>query len=463
MSDLNVATTAEIVASDLGLPFTIVPWTPPLVGASRPSVGLRRALALLDQHGGGLLVAHVVRDAVGLPAAPDAAQSALAAALREARVAEVHAVRCDDGLAVIARVLPEPVVHVPADRVPVEGAEASDLRLSAPEDVGSLVSLRALAAVDEGLGHNERLLVAAGALVVVDGELVPTVAGLVAFGRAPWERLGGLRVQVVDGVRELLVVSDGPSLPQRVVRALRIREPNAVIVRALLERAMIERAWEPFPEDDPIVVVRSGSEIEVRWVASDTDERGSNSTLRRLLRAAGGLGRLAEGAVRIADRVEARGGEWLGEDREGGDVVARVVLPPEIEDEVEEEPAVVAPVLTPVARVAPPDSVPVRDLVAPSPLSEPLPPVVTPLPSRPAPDAPAVVPSVVSQVAASDREAAVLALIDAKGQVTSRDVIEGLGWSRSTTRDVIARMVALGRLASIAPSPRSPFQAYVRA
>ncbi len=66
-------------------------------------------------------------------------------------------------------------------------------------------------------------------------------------------------------------------------------------------------------------------------------------------------------------------------------------------------------------------------------------------------------------VAATDREAAVLALIDAKGQVTSRDVIEGLGWSRSTTRDVIARMVAVGRMASISLSPRSPFQAYVRA
>jgi hypothetical protein len=57
----------------------------------------------------------------------------------------------------------------------------------------------------------------------------------------------------------------------------------------------------------------------------------------------------------------------------------------------------------------------------------------------------------------------VLALIDAKGRVMSRDVIERLGWSRSTTRHVIARMVAVGRLASIATSPRSPFQAYVRA
>ena len=476
MSELNVATTAEILASDTGLPFTVVPWTPPLVGTSRPSVSLRRAMAALEEHGGGLLVAQVVRDAVGRPASPGAARTALATALRDARVAEFHAVRCTDGIAVVARLLPEPVVHVPSDLIPLEGADSFELRPSAAEQVASIVTRRALAAVDEDVDVNTRLLVAAGALAMVDDEPVPTVAGLVAFGRAPWERLGGLRVQVVDDGRELVVVGDGPSLPQRVVRALRVREPNAVIVRALVERGLIERAWSPYAEDEPIVVVRKGSEIEVRWPEADGDEGIPNRTLRRLLHAAGGLGRLALDSVRIKDRVEARGGEWGGEERDGCDVVVRVVLPEEIADPHPDQVEPVASVPNPVAPPAAAQSheVPVRDRVvvpsqvmAPTPSSPPAV-VAAPAPAvvvRAAPPA-APLPSVAvppTPIGTTDREGALLALLDARGRVTSRDVIDGLGWTRSTTRDVIARIVATGLIVGVAASARSPFQAYVRA
>jgi hypothetical protein len=41
MSDLSVPTTAEVLAADLGLPFTVLPSTPSLVGSTRP--GTRRA------------------------------------------------------------------------------------------------------------------------------------------------------------------------------------------------------------------------------------------------------------------------------------------------------------------------------------------------------------------------------------------------------------------------------------
>ncbi len=414
-------------------------------------------------HGGGLLVAHVVHDALGRRPELRSARDALARALHDTPVEEVHDLRCADGLAVAARIVPVPVAAVPTDLVPVEGTDAFDLRPNAAEHVASIVSRRSLASVDEGLGINERLLVAAGALAVVDGELVATVAGLVAFGRAPWERLGGLHAHVADGRREGVVVGDGPTLPQRIVRALRVREPSAIVVRALVERALIEREWSPFPEDDPILVLRRGDELEVRWPMAEADDV-PNRTLRRLLKAAGGLGRLAEGSVRIADQLEAMGGVRVGEEAEGGDTVVRVVLPEE--DELRAE---VPERRTPPAVAVVRHEVPVRDLVARTPsrvvASAPhaTPPTAVPVPVAPPAQRPIPVPAApVVHVAGADREAAVLALLDTLGQVTSRDVIERLGWTRSTTRDVIARMAATGRIASTAASVRSPFQAYLR-
>ncbi len=61
---------------------------------------------------------------------------------------------------------------------------------------------------------------------------------------------------------------------------------------------------------------------------------------------------------------------------------------------------------------------------------------------------------------ADTRDAKVLALVEERGSITTRDVIDGLGWSRSTTRDVLARLVREGSLRRVAASVRSPGQAY---
>ncbi len=69
-------------------------------------------------------------------------------------------------------------------------------------------------------------------------------------------------------------------------------------------------------------------------------------------------------------------------------------------------------------------------------------------------------PRTVTPAPPSDRESAVLAMLAERERVTTREVIDALGWSRSTTRDVLTRMVASGRIVSVAASARSPFQAY---
>jgi hypothetical protein len=474
MSDLSVAATAEILAAELGQPYAVVRWTPPLVSSARPPAAMRRALGSLDEQGGGLLVAHVVRDALGLHARASDTRAALVAALGDALLAEVHAVRCADGLAVVARVVSTAAVAVPPDLVPVDGAGIYDLRSGTASRVAPIVGRPALDAVDDGLGPDERALVAGGVLAVVDGDLIPTVAGLVVFGRAPWEHLGGLRVEVSDGDRDTIVIGDGVSLPANVTRALRLHWHNAAIVGSLVTRALVGRVWSPYAEDEPIVVRRDGRDLDVRWPSADDDT--PNPTLRKLLGAASARDALAEDPARLGERVERLGGVWDGEEVHAGDVVVRLTLPPDVDAPTKAAPRVLqnrpapttvqeAPKRVLLEAPRPPATAVPRSATAPtSPATRRTDPAPMPVPvPSPRPTAPAA-PPVATQphIPAASREAAVLALLDTRGQITTRDVIEGLGWTRSTTRDVMARLVSSGAIVSVAPSARSPSQAYVR-
>lgn len=85
------------------------------------------------------------------------------------------------------------------------------------------------------------------------------------------------------------------------------------------------------------------------------------------------------------------------------------------------------------ARVAPPSSVKVAK---PAPISAPV------------------------HVAGNARDEQLVALVADRGEVSSRMIQEDLGWTRSTTRDVLARLVSLGRLRRTVEDPRSPMQGY---
>lgn len=64
-------------------------------------------------------------------------------------------------------------------------------------------------------------------------------------------------------------------------------------------------------------------------------------------------------------------------------------------------------------------------------------------------------------VGANTRDEQLLGFVAARGEVSCKLVQDDLGWSRSTSRDVLARLVSLGRLRRTAEDPRSPSQSYV--
>jgi hypothetical protein len=76
---------------------------------------------------------------------------------------------------------------------------------------------------------------------------------------------------------------------------------------------------------------------------------------------------------------------------------------------------------------------------------------------EPAAQAVRVAPPIAS---ASPRDEHLLPHIGANGKVACKQVQHELGWNRSTTRDVLARLVAAGRLRRTEADPRSPTQAY---
>lgn len=83
-------------------------------------------------------------------------------------------------------------------------------------------------------------------------------------------------------------------------------------------------------------------------------------------------------------------------------------------------------------------------------------------PTRPASPAPvAAEPQV--HLGANARDQLLLRIVAQRGEVSCKLVQDELGWSRSTARDVLARLVGLGRLRRTAEDPRPPSQSYLRA
>ena len=152
------------------------------------------------------------------------------------------------------------------------------------------------------------------------------------------------------------------------------------------------------------------------------------------MRTIGAVGGAAERPARIAEALADVGGRWLGERRCGEDVVAEIVLPP----------ARRARWKAPKPKV----ELRVRRAQVPA------------LPGLPELPAPAKKPTAVREPEPTYREGAVLALLDDRKRMTTREVIDALGWSRSTTRDVLAPMVTKSRIMLVAASARSPFHAY---
>jgi hypothetical protein len=111
---------------------------------------------------------------------------------------------------------------------------------------------------------------------------------------------------------------------------------------------------------------------------------------------------------------------------------------------------------------APPSPAPRRRLGAPTPTPSPARPTAPP-PRLPAPTAspPSAEKAGADRLSADARAEAILALLRTRsGPATTRELVAALGWTRSTTRAVLAALVAANKVRPVTEATRSRQQAY---
>ena len=311
-----------------------------------------------------------------------------------------------------------------------------------------------------------------------------TVAGVVAFHGAPHEYAPGARV-VVDAVGAGFFGSMAVLSQRTAAWARQSGFPHHAVAE-LVRNALVHRDWAPEVRERPIRVTINGRRLDV-VSPGGLNAKGAhrNPVLRGLARDAGLVHGLGTGLADLADDLADEGRCAVEIAEINGDTRARLVLVrlaqtqavarPVAERESrsvgrvashgDRRPASTAsrpPVPARAeTRVAPVTSKPDVRRVQRTPISPPKPPQVAPPPAAgarvPAPQVARAVPPIAS---ASRRDEQLLAYVGANGEVSCKQVQDHLGWNRSTTRDVLARLVAAGRLRRTEADPRSPTQAY---
>ncbi|MFH1463505.1 MAG: hypothetical protein ABIO70_03885 [Pseudomonadota bacterium] len=459
MSALPAAQEAlDLVVADIGQPPVEV--LPPTAG--KRDIHAAAATLAADPRGGLLAIL--------------AGDPALAALLHArlgmevgSRFAEVQSVPVAEGHLLLALVpprphpAPRPYATPPEhprrpldsklpDQRPVEGATMHELDEDA---LGDLDLPRAmLQGWPCGYGILGRWALAVGAAVEVDRALVPTVAGLLALGRRPELFLpGACLIARVDGA-EMVFRGDAR---RQVKLALRcdslMRGLSPEILAPLLVNAIAHRDWSAAAEARPVEVVREGSRVEVRnpgaLVRGATTNPGLLALLCRqgLARGQGtGLRRVAEALVRLGARpmsLVARGGEVTAVLDLPWRSLPRNPAPPRPPEPRPPQPVLVPVAITP-APVAPPE-------VVETPATPPLPPSHEPPPTpTPAP----------VYRSAEDRQEELLVHLQSHGRQTTRELFTALGWTRATTRAVLAGLVEAGMVRATAETQNAPYQAY---
>jgi len=301
----------------------------------------------------------------------------------------------------------------------------------------------------------EHALAASGIAYVQPGGVVPTVAGLVAVGLRPDLVLPGMAVRViVEGKGEHRFVGNALELVDRVPELPVLNESvgRGVLIE-LLVNALAHRDWSVKARSQPIVLKRSADKLELSHPGSLDRREPPNPTLLRLLVCLGLADGKGQGLPRLRNRVseEGNGGPFL--QAKGGVVTATVTLPTELpgwllgeEPEPESEsqakqdeapaqnvvPEQPTPIPVPVAPAAPPPVPP------PTPAAEPEPPWFP----------------------ATPKQQQLLDALRGLERATTKELVEALGWPRSSVRDVLASLVKAGQVERLAPFPRSPMQVY---
>ncbi|MFH1467831.1 MAG: hypothetical protein ABIO70_25830 [Pseudomonadota bacterium] len=460
MSALPAAQEAlDLVVADLGQPPVEV--LPSTAGER----DIRAAAAALAEHPRGGLLAFLVGD----PALAALLQARLGVE-EGSRFAEVQSVPVAEGHLLLAlvparpRPAARPQIATPVrpprsqdprlpEQRPVEGATMYELDEDALGDLGQPRAM--LQGWPSGYGVLGRWALAAGAAVEVGRALVPTVAGLLALGQRPELFLPGARlVARVDGAE---VVFTGDARRQ-VKLALRwdplMRGLPPEVLAPLLVNAIAHRDWSVAAEARPIEVVREGPHLEVRSPGTLVHGATTNPNLLALLCRQGLARGQGTGLRRVAEALNRLGARPMSLVARGGEVTAVVdlpwrALPRSPAPPRRPEPRLLQPVETPPVPVAPPP--------APEAPPDPVPTPATPtLPPTPAPAPP---PTPVYR-SAEDRQEELLAHVRQHGRQTTRELFTALGWTRATTRAVLAGLVESGKIRATAGNPNAPYQAY---
>lgn len=364
----------------------------------------------------------------------------------------------------------------------VEGADLRELDLRRfRRQLAGTKGRREIGRSEEPVPRDE--LVRRGLARLVDGRVVPTLAGMLAYGHRPELWVEGARAVVaVDGQERAFA----GSIQKTVREALRwkplVHCIGAELIAPALVNAFAHRDWSVRRRDRPVDVVREGDRIEIRnpgglaagWSQGKVRP---NPTLHRLLQRQGMAGRRSRGLDAVVsglDQLGARPFSLVGRD---GQVRFVMEMPwlrelPRLE-ESREDPTVAQAVTLPEGAPTVPPAVP-------QPATMPVPVVVCPMAAREA--APVITarplvcgserPSSTRTAAVSDQEPSstrrspaerqveVIELLGQRGELTTREIIEALGWTRSTTRAVLAALVEEGQIEGCAGATRSPSQRY---
>jgi hypothetical protein len=374
--------------------------------------------------------------------------------------------------------IPEPELEV------VEGADLRELDLSGIRR--QIVRKNACPGSEASEQARQReVVVKRGIARWTGGQLVPTVAGLLVYGIRPELWLEGARAVVsVDGLDRVFTGN-----MKQIVREVLSWEPlvqhvGVELIGPALVNSFAHRDWSAGSRGRPVEVVRQGERIEIRnpgALASGWSTRPAprNPTIHRLLRRrrlagkpACGLGAVTRGLERLGAlpfSLVGRDGmvRFVIEMPWRAEQVARNERPQGADHRSEEragEPVSPAhgceqhgmTVLPATLAICPMASRMQSALREPETRDEQ--PPSEPAPALPAPSTVELAPG--SRRSLGVRKAELLELLHQRGEMTTREVVDALDWTRSTTRAVIAAMVEEGAIEGCADAARSPSQRY---
>ncbi len=303
----------------------------------------------------------------------------------------------------------------------------------------------------------------------IDGRLIPTVAGMLVYGIRPELWIDGARAVVIaDGLERAF----GGNIKKILCGVLGweplVQGVGEELIGPALVNAFAHREWSADARMQPVAIERQGERFEIRnpgMLASGWSTRSAprNPTIHRLLRRRGLAGKPACELSAVTLGLERLGA--LPFSLVGRDGMVRFVLEVPRTTERDERPhrddeALEAVVMQPAVLPTTPAICPMAwktHQAVQQPVTN-----HAPRPSTPPPLAPPPVerPATGIRKGPAERKAEVLELLCDRGEVTTREVVEALDWTRSTTRAVIAALVEEGAIVGCAEAARSPSQRY---